>query len=538
MPLRRSSALAPVLLLGLAAPLIGIPRPAPPARTAPAAVERLDEALRLVQRWLRLPPVGDPQAVAEVAQALADLDVAWDGCSDGRRAEVREALLDFLGREVRQQGIGLGLERVALAPPAQVQDERELRQRVTAILRRRREELRAWLTRDVLVRADAHPVERRLAACEVLRGDEAPEVVLALFTATRDRTPAVLDAAVAALAGRDEPAVHARLVELLEQADAGELELWSGAVEAHFQRVDLDGAAPEGVERVRGYVAAALAGDDWRRASRGVAISRCLPHEAAFPTLIRGLELWVGREADANQPVRRVQGELEAELGRRSGRSLGPRPERWAALYEAWQRGEVRLDSGPIAADAVTRAGFFGLRPVTDRVTFVLDCSGSMEADFGTRRGHSRLDEAVEQMQAFLEQLGPRTRFDVVAFNDGGQRWKSRLRPATPANLHSACAWVHTRGPRGGTDLRAGVALAMHLEADGELDLEHLETDTVIVLCDGATNSGASWVQPLLRRVNGEARLVFHAVQIGLGGDGSLELLAEESGGEFVRVAP
>jgi hypothetical protein len=60
----------------------------------------------------------------------------------------------------------------------------------------------------------------------------------------------------------------------------------------------------------------------------------------------------------------------------------------------------------------------------------------------------------------------------------------------------------------------------------------------VIVLCDGETAESQQWVRPLLERVNQDACLVFHCVQIGSAGDGTLQRLAELSGGEFVQVEP
>ncbi len=43
-------------------------------------------------------------------------------------------------------------------------------------------------------------------------------------------------------------------------------------------------------------------------------------------------------------------------------------------------------------------------------------------------------------------------------------------------------------------------------------------------------------VEPLLARVGAEACVVFHCVQIGAGGDGTLEALARLTGGEYLRV--
>ena len=76
----------------------------------------------------------------------------------------------------------------------------------------------------------------------------------------------------------------------------------------------------------------------------------------------------------------------------------------------------------------------------------------------------------------------------------------------------------------------------MGLRTDGSLDLDRLQADTVIVLCDGFKTGGSAWILPILRTVNSRSRLVIHSVLIGGQSDGSLELLAEETGGDFVRI--
>ena len=84
--------------------------------------------------------------------------------------------------------------------------------------------------------------------------------------------------------------------------------------------------------------------------------------------------------------------------------------------------------------------------------------------------------------------------------------------------------------------MRHGVQRAMEVRPDGTVNLEALEADTLIVLCDGRTSDGSRWVLPFLRRENPLAQAVIHSVQIGDGGDGTLELLARTTGGDFVRV--
>jgi len=102
-------------------------------------------------------------------------------------------------------------------------------------------------------------------------------------------------------------------------------------------------------------------------------------------------------------------------------------------------------------------------------------------------------------------------------------------------NLAQAERWLRRNGPDGGTQLFEGVRAALRLNRRGALDADAQEVDTVVVLCDGATAEGPGWVRPWLRANNEVAQLVFHCVQIGPSGDGTLEALAEATGGELVR---
>jgi len=257
------------------------------------------------------------------------------------------------------------------------------------------------------------------------------------------------------------------------------------------------------------------------------------------PVLIDALERWSARVA-AGDPVRRLQDDIVHALRGRSGRPIGAHPERWRTWWNSVQSGQATPRD--VAGARVTEASFFGLRPQTDRVTFVIDRSGSMttaseRSAADAPAGWRRYDESIEQMLGFLEGLGERTRFNVVAFSDGAEAWRRELVPASAANRKLVRGWLLRRPPRGGTPPRNGIERAIDLTPEGEVDLERLESDTLIVLCDGATSEGAAWVRPLLRRVNSRARIVIHAVRIGRTGDGTLELLASATGGRFLVVA-
>jgi hypothetical protein len=63
-----------------------------------------------------------------------------------------------------------------------------------------------------------------------------------------------------------------------------------------------------------------------------------------------------------------------------------------------------------------------------------------------------------------------------------------------------------------------------------------LEADTIIVLCDGETLEGPSWVAPFIRSFNEKARVNFSAVQLGGRSDGALEALCEHTNGDYVEI--
>jgi hypothetical protein len=304
----------------------------------------------------------------------------------------------------------------------------------------------------------------------------------------------------------------------------------------HFERAAPTAASPATQELARALGIASMA-KDWRSAQRSVQVLGRLPAQVSAPLLIEALSTWVSR-AERNEPSKRVQGEIVNALRRLSGRNIGPYPERWSAW---WKSGRAGKGASPPTHDEeeprTVAAGFFGLRPMTDRVLFVLDRSGSMKSSFGTGR-KSRHEEALTQLLVLLRELGPSARFGVILFSDETQRWHSKLVPASQGNMVAVTEWIRSLPPNGGTFLRPAIAEALELRPGNVVELEKLEADTVIVLCDGATGEGPGWVEPLLTAVNETACVRFDCVQIGGGGDGTLQLLSRASGGDYVEVNP
>ena len=464
---------------------------------APKEVQDLREALaecRLLRRE-------EPQRRTEIDLALLDLaSLAWIGVE--RRTPQSEKSL----REISRLGIA------AL--------ERQLDQNPTR--------LASWLARDMATEDSSF--ERRMAALSLLRKRYVPSSRGALLALGRSAGREVATAARAALVGWDEPMVHQFFLDIVAEGAGGAVQSLQ-----HLEQVRSE-LGPSAIDRLRDITGRFYLSSDWRDAARARPLVRSLPVRQAVPILIEALLTWERRAAD-KAGSKRIFHEIVAELRRVSGRSIGADPASWQRWWKAVQAGSVALpDEIEEAGGFMSTASFFGLQLLTDRVLFIVDRSGSMETRFGTT-GRERYDQAIDELMGFLEQAGSETRFNVALFHDKGQRWRTGLQSNTESTATAIERWLSKQTPRGGTQLRAGIRAGLGLDRNNRIDLDRVQADTVVLLCDGATAEGPRWVEPWLRRENEKAQLVFHCVQIGNGGDGTLQALARGSGGQFVRRA-
>lgn len=504
---------------------------------AAAALQQAEDPLAELARWIA--SARDPRSAMSSPRANAIDALVADArilaiASSERRREAFLALLDAAALAP------LDADARPLAPSAE--PNAALRRRASelafdalrsALDSDRGGELAPWIAAAVLSSPSQHPAPRRRAALEALRERREPATLLAILACAASGEREVRDAALAALVGWQDDGVHRFLLSQLAHPPSGADWTAVRAALAHFGAARL---APDGAiaASARDVAAAAILSEEWRRAVRGLKLSAALDDRAAVPALIEGWSIWIARR-ERGAGSRRIEDEIHRALKARSGRSIGPFPERWRAW---WIAASSRAPPAPERGEPqITRASFFGLRPVSDRLVMILDRSGSMAYPFGAS-GRSRYDEALAQMERLLADLGPSTRFRVVLFDDEVSAWRSSLQQATRDRIASAVEWCRANGPRGGTSLEPAVRHALRLSADGTPDLRTLEEDTAVVLCDGATAERSGWVAPLFDRVGVQACLVFHCVQIGAQGDGTLEALAQATGGDFARAIP
>jgi len=300
-------------------------------------------------------------------------------------------------------------------------------------------------------------------------------------------------------------------------------------------------------QRLEERVEAMLISSSWRDAARAIRLTAGYPVEERIPLLLDALTVWHTRsELERGQVagLARIQGDIVRALQGASDQFHGPYPKPWIEWWVRVRKGEAPMPGTPefeaarerrLSEPESTAGGFFGVQPETDRVTFIIDKSGSMDSGFGTT-GNTRYVEAVEQMMRFLQGAPEGTRFNVILFASDVVVSSDVLVEATPDKLEAARRSLLRIEPEGGTNLRPAVQRALHLGRDGFPDLDAVEADTIVVLCDGATAGGAAWVPGMLDRVLPVHPVVIHSVLIGSSGNGALQALAEGSGGEFVAV--
>ncbi len=456
-----------------------------------------------------------------------------------RARRIALALGDLAGFHLVPEGLVLG-HRPELAPRVDAQRRMGLDALARAAAGPRADWIRRWLFEDVLLFAERHPRARRLAALALLSELRPSGGELVLLSLARRPDDPLRPCALSELATWPNAATDRFLVRQLGRErvaidDPHPVTLLLARIEPIAA-----GSAPALDEIASGELASRIGqlmlSTDWRQSARGLQLSRGLPSAVRFPFLIESLRVWVGRSERGAGSVR-IEQDILGELRMASKRAYGLDPDEWALWWRRVRDGEMPFEEGPRDDDERRTSSFFGLRPISARLTFVIDRSGSMETKWGTT-GRSRYEEAIEQMIQYLQASGNQTWFNVILFNRETLISTVGLRRATPQHLELARRSLLSEQVMGGTRLRPAIHQALRVEGE-QLDLGTLEADTVIVLCDGQTEEGPAWVEPFLQRYNVEAQVKFHCVLLGTTSedDGTLRALAERSGGDFMRIS-
>jgi Ca-activated chloride channel family protein len=147
-------------------------------------------------------------------------------------------------------------------------------------------------------------------------------------------------------------------------------------------------------------------------------------------------------------------------------------------------------------------------------LTVVLDVSGSMSGE--------KMEQARSAVLGLLETLSPRDRFRLIAFSSRVRAESEGWRPAGPADLSEASAWVEALQADGGTDIGGALDEALAAESPaGRLPL-------VVFLTDGLPTVGERDGRRIADRVE-SARGRTRIFAFGVGYDVDTRLLDELS---------
>lgn len=198
---------------------------------------------------------------------------------------------------------------------------------------------------------------------------------------------------------------------------------------------------------------------------------------AAIPYLIDAL-----RELEENKDVPWI--DTKQALTDITGEDLADAVQ-WADWWKANPDFDPSKDRGDKTEATVSRGGvqFFKEQIVSKRIMFVIDVSGSMEAEdppIDGQGGGKRIERVKQELIRTVNALKGDVHFNILAFSDTLRSWKrierGGLERASRGNKKDATKWVEGLQANGMT----------HTDEALEKAFELLEVNTIVLLSDGA----------------------------------------------------
>lgn len=280
------------------------------------------------------------------------------------------------------------------------------------------------------------------------------------------------------------------------------------------------------------------------------------PRKSAIPKLIEALDLTI-TSPDAlvsavNQKASPLLRQRAGQLLRAMTGALVPieDPNAWREFW-AKEQGNIVVPVRLAKPDSNgTSVKFFGVPVTGTSIAFLIDTSGSMEdAPAGkgpttglrrTRGARTRLDAAKEQLVLASQVMAPESQYYLLTFADKAKTWtRQPIRPGQ-RSTRSLTGLLSRLNARGGTNLFAGLIVALEIEGRTYGDKAMPKIDELFVLSDGDPTSGevrdADTICELVKQANRYAKIRINCVFTGSGkGAALLRRLAEENGGVFVQ---
>ena len=293
---------------------------------------------------------------------------------------------------------------------------------------------------------------------------------------------------------------------------------------------------------------------DWRCDAVVVEICALVRSPMSIEPLIGVLERCLGGRGHSDRVRSGTLRERAHAVLRELTGTLLPidRPDQW---HEFWGRvrGEFRMPPRPRAKaeENRTTSGFFGIPVTGTRVLFVIDTSGSMDAEMmvtptveGTTsrdpdaQRTTRLDQAKAELVGAVAALSPDAHFGVISFSDDIHRWGRPLVSASDGGRGALRTLLSRLYANGSTNLFGALDEALDIEGTRWGQDVEANIDELFVLSDGQPSSGklvdSEAILAAVRRVNSVRRVRIHTVILG-GATDFVRRLATDNGGRCVE---
>jgi len=347
---------------------------------------------------------------------------------------------------------------------------------------------------------------------------------------------------------RDEESID-RLAELAAEDRTGKVRIAAMDALALFG-TDAARTAPKFQDNLKA--------SDWQIKVATCDALRALGNVEPVELLIDRFEIEGGRvKEDVLETLQSLTG-MQRKWQPDTWREWWKKAKKWRELEEKSRREVGKENEEPkddrYASQKKKEPHYYGIRIYARTVGYVLDVSASMEQGFRIspewekRLGHkldatTRIGVCRQEIAHSIRGLDPRTRINLVFFNDRARRWKDTPVPAGTSGSN-AISRVENIATKGQTNYYDALRLILGMEGgSGGWNASFADTpDTLFFLTDGSPTDGEITKADELLAWFGErnrfARLRVHVIAMGRTGVDIefLQKLAEKNRGKFVHL--
>ena len=396
-----------------------------------------------------------------------------------------------------------------------------------------------------------HTVRQAAFAATTARGAPQSDAALSVLTTPDGVAPGLLIAAAEAAARAEDPRARAPVARLMRtwherlgsdtelEESMGRLLVAAAALQvgeaativkkllrkgSASLRIAATRALPALGAEAPAKIRTALRHRVWRM--RWAAIDACRRWRSA-----KAVDLLIERLPKEKGRLRR---DLLAALHELTGTAIPYSPADWKKWWSharaSFDPKAARRTGGSTVVSVPSQGQYFGFEVVSDRVTFIVDVSGSMTTRLQyDGKTATRIEIMQDQLLELIADLTNDTRLNVYFFRDTYDRLFRSLKRVSKSGRRLVEAFVRRSQARGGTNIYDPLANALHDD----------NVDTIYLLSDGDTGSGkfvdTKDILRAIRRLNRSRMVQINTIAIGKDSE-LLRELARANFGTYINI--